>query len=884
MSDNNGSAVQIAVSAHPRIIDDEIVAWAIATLSMRVGALGIGVVNADSEADALAVALVESSDSDRLAAEGIQSGEAPQAAESYLMDVRAGASGQSRVVIVAPDPVGFSYAITELASRIVSADGLDAVAESSCESEHPSVPVRGIVRSFSSVDEDSTWFHDRAFWTEYLDYLASQRFNRFHLAFGMQYNYGADKHGGTDNYLCFIYPFLFDVDGFNVRAEGVSDAERHRNLEALKFVARETKRRGMRFQLGLWNHAYDYGRDSDHRYPILGVSDETHADYSAAGLAKLLRECPDIDGLTFRVHYEGGIHDDGHEIFWDKLFTAISAAGRPLEVDMHSKGVDQALLDAVAKPGISAVLSGKYWAEHMGLPYHQTSIRAREAAQPLPPGHAMQGITEFSRRFTRYGYGDFLSEDRTVDFMFRVWPGTQKLLLWGDPAIASGYGRYSTFGGARGVDFCEPLFFKGRKGTGESNRRDPYVRDDLRLAGREWHKYRYTYLLWGRLLYNPDASPETWRRFLRAEYGVAADSAEEALASLSRILPLVTVVHGVGGSNNGYWPEVYVNLPISAWVHSDHYDSDTPEPKNWGGVSPFDPTMFYNVNEYVRDALADTIGAKYTPLEVASWIDGFVATGETALVEFRATADGSEAQVARTLIDLDVLVRLGRFFAGKFRAAVDYAVFEATGDRGAIESVVSRYEEAREAYSSILDVVDGVYQDDLKFGSEYSEHGHWAMRIQDIDDDLRAVRLERDRAAAGIPQEATQIAHRESRLPIPSGVRHEVPPAYVRGEPLRIALDVPDASGIEGVTLRYRHVDQSETFREVPMTRAAGSYEATIGAAYLNSPYPLMYFFELSPRADAPLVYPGFVDTLSNQPYIVINSTRWNVTERVQKG
>src|SRR5665811_1576306 len=92
--------------------------------------------------------------------EGVQSGEAPQAAESYLMDVRAGASGQSRVVIVAPDPVGFSYAITELASRIVSADGLDPVAESSCESEHPSVPVRGIVRSFSSVDEDSTWFHD----------------------------------------------------------------------------------------------------------------------------------------------------------------------------------------------------------------------------------------------------------------------------------------------------------------------------------------------------------------------------------------------------------------------------------------------------------------------------------------------------------------------------------------------------------------------------------------------------------------------------------------------------------------------------------------------------------------------------------------------------
>ena len=112
---------------------------------------------------------------------------------------------------------------------------------------------------------------------QYLTWLAASRFNRFHLALGMQYNYGADRHGATDNYLCFAYPFLFDVDGYDVRAAGVGPEEQKRNLETLRFIAAESRRRGLKFQLGLWNHAYDYGRDSVHRYPITGIGPSMRA-------------------------------------------------------------------------------------------------------------------------------------------------------------------------------------------------------------------------------------------------------------------------------------------------------------------------------------------------------------------------------------------------------------------------------------------------------------------------------------------------------------------------------------------------------------------------------------------------------------------------------
>ena len=785
------------------------------------------------------------------------------------------------LLVSGSDAVGLSYALSEVAQRIEATASLAEV-DARTAVESPSVPVRGIMRSFSSFHEDLGWFRDREFWTEYLDFIAAQRFNRFHLALGMQYNYGADSTGGPDNYLCLAYPFLFPVEGYEgVRAEGVDAAEQHRNLEALKFIARETVRRGMRFQLGLWNHAFDYGPIARHWFPILGLSQQTHAAYSSAALGHLLAEIPEIGGLSFRVHYEGGIHDQGHEVFWDAMFQAVSEAGRPVEVDMHAKGVDQALLDAVDKPGIDAVLSAKYWAEHMGLPYHQTTIRTREEAKPMQRGHEMNGVTEFTRRFTRYGYADFLAEDRTVDLMFRVWPGTQKLLLWGDPEIARGYGRLATFGNARGVDFCEPLYFKGRKGSGKPGRRDPYVRDDLTLGGREWHKHRYTYTLWGRLAYAPDSDPEVWRRDLRRDYGNAAGAAERALAAAGRILPLHTVVHGIGGSNNGNWPEIPTLLPISPWVHSVKHAWDMGEPTSWGRVSPFDPELFSIPDEYVADLIAGSVGPKYTPIEVASWMESLADEAEAALAEFRPLAPDT-AQVRRTVIDLEVLIGLGRHYAHRYRAAVDRELAALRQDPVLMRSAVEHAEQSRVEWLGIIDTVDGVYQDNLEFGAEATEYGHWRDRVPAMDDDLRALRRELETLVVSATEAAPAPIPRERRSPVPVGIRHDAPSGYERGEPLTIALDLAGADEVEEVVLHYRHVNQAEKFRTTTATVTDGRAEAVIDGEYTASDYSLMYYVELGLRGGERLLYPGLDATLSNQPYLMVQSSKARAPYRVR--
>lgn len=136
--------------------------------------------------------------------------------------------------------------------------------------------------------------------------------------------------------------------------------------------------------------------------------------------------------MTFRVHYEGGIPEPAYE-FWRVALEGTKDVGRRVEIDMHAKGINDELIQIALDTRQPIFISPKYWAEHMGPSYHQAAIRDNEFSLPKNQTMDMQAITAWSRRFTRYGYADYLQDDRQIGILFRLWPGTQKLLLWGDP-------------------------------------------------------------------------------------------------------------------------------------------------------------------------------------------------------------------------------------------------------------------------------------------------------------------------------------------------------------------------------------------------------------------------------------------------------------------
>ncbi len=737
------------------------------------------------------------------------------------------------------DVRGMVYAVLELADRVrYTPDPFKLAAPIS---DKPANVIRSISRCFQSDVEDKSWYHDRDHWREYLTNLATHRFNRFSLAFGLGYDF---PRGVTDSYFYFAYPFLLAVPGFKVRAVGLPDAERDKNLETLRFISDETAARGLHFQLALWTHQYVFENSPNVNYPIDGLTPQTHAEYCKQALAAILKACPAISGVTLRVHGESGIPEGSYD-FWKTLFDGITGCGRKIEIDMHAKGMDQKMIDTAMATGMPVVISPKFWAEHMGMPYHQASIRELE----MPPeGKTDQGVfalSNGSRKFLRYGYGDLLVEGRKYGILHRIWPGTQRMLLWGDPKFAAAYGRAGSFCGDQGIEWFEPLSFKGRKGSGKPGGRCGYA--DASLNPKyDWQKFAYTYRVWGRCIYNPDADPEQWRRWLRHEFGEGALHAEEALANASRILPIVTTVHGASGSNNTYWPEMYTNLPIVDENRKSPYN-DTPKPKVFGNVSPFDPQIFATVNEYADATIRQQRLDRYSPVDVANWLEQLAHTAAESMAKARPS---HTPEFRRWQLDVAIQSGLGQFFACKMRAAVAWRKFESRQEMS--DSAVIAYGMARNAWANLASLAKDLYSSDITYGTVAHMRGHWIDRLPEIDADIEEMKKRVKPGPSSGGGRGAEI------VPL----QHTPPYRFRPGQPLVIEL-----SGWQ-TRLYYRRVNQAERWRSIEMEQAALGYRAVIPAEYTDTKYAIQYYFR-DPNANR-VIYPAFGPNHDRTPYYVV--------------
>jgi hypothetical protein len=703
--------------------------------------------------------------------------------------------------------------------------------------KRPANALRSVQRLFTSEVEDKSWFYDRDMWPPYLAMLAENRFNRFNLSFGIGYDF---LRAVTDAYFLFPYPFFLSVPGYNVRAANLPDAERDRNLETLRFISEQTAGYGLQFQLGLWMHGYQWENSPNPNYTIQGLNADNHGLYCRDALAALLRACPAITGVTLRVHGESGVAE-GSYAFWGAVFDGVKRCGRKVEIDLHAKGIDRNMIDLALATDMPVKVSPKFWAEHMGMPYHQADIRDQEVPEADHRDSGLMALSAGSRSFTRYGYADLMREDRRFDILWRIWPGTQRLLLWADPVFAGAYARAFQFCGSTGVEIMEPLSFKGRRGSGQAvpgtAGRCAYADASLRPRW-DWEKYLETYRVWGRKLYNPDENVEV----------------DPALAAVSRILPIVTTAHLPSAANNNYWPEIYTNQSLVESSKAEY--ADTPTPKIFGNTSPLDPQLFSRINDFVDELLKGERSGKYSPIEVAQWLEDLAAAAQSG-------------KVRRVDIDVAIQSGLGRFFAAKFRAGVLYGIHARTGDRAALEEAIKSYRAARAAWAGLAETAKGVYVPDITVGELPWLRGHWLDRLPAIDADIAL--LEKRLPSATLtkdPRVKAAIAEAAGRPRRPSAaMRHRAPDRFRRGHPLELGLSGPV---LVSVRLHYRHINQAERWQSAPMARQGLAYVAAIPSAYTDSRYPLQYYFELKSAADRAWLHPGFPADLAGQPYYVI--------------
>lgn len=854
-------------------------AWAAPLFAATHATIGIDL--ADPIAVSRPVAWALSRLREALAAKGVTVMMTPASVVAYRLSIgRAADAGMEDVRLSSPEPNrtsvrsggarGLVYGLMELTERVqASVDPLAALHVPQPIIERPASRVRSLLRAFCSKVEDPAWFYHKDGWSRYLDLIVASRFNRVQMAFGFGWDF---PRGVTEDYFHFVYPYLVDVPGYNVRVEPLIPGERERNLDLLKFVTREAGLRGLDFQLGIWTHAYQWTDSPNAQHRITGLTPETHAPYCRDALAMLLRECPDVTGISMRVHGESGIPEGSYD-FWRTVFEAIATCPRPLEIDMHAKGINQTMIDLAAATGKAVKVSPKFSAEHQGLGYHQADIRAQEIPDPADDESGIFNQSNGPRRFTRYGYADLYQEGRKFDILHRRWPGTQRHTLNGDPAQAAAYGRAAGFCDSAGLEICEPLTFKGRNDSGRPWGRLAYNDRTLEPAEGDWFKFAHSYRLWGRTLYNPDAEPEAWRRPLRAEFGAAAEPLERALAEASRILLLFTTAHCYTPSNRQSLYEIYTNLPIVLGSEPP-YEKDTPAPYSSGAVSALDPQLFSSARDHVDERLGGRLSPRYSPVEVAAWMERWADDAAAAIQQARDASGGQRAAAFRRWEE-DILIQIGvgRFFADRFRATVLYELYVRTGDAGAGAQAVERYQKARDAWAAMAERAKGIYRPDLSYGAPDFERLDWTARLPAFDRDLKAMR---DAVATGPdskplrdPAIRAAVAAATSIEPRWSGQCRHVPAERFRpGADLTVTV-IAEPS-IAAAELFYRHVNHGERWRSAAMLRRGDSFTGAIPGHYTRSPFPLQYYFVVRRDAAGPVFFPAFNETLSNQPYFSI--------------
>ncbi len=789
---------------------------------------------------------------------------APAVAEALAL-APGNVGGTAVVLACGFDVRGLVFSVLELADRVQHGSSLSVP---KAFVERPANKIRSLTRLFTSDVEDKPWYNDREMWPQYLTMLATNRFNRFNLALGIGYDFIRQV---TDGYFLFSYPFLLAVPGYNVRSPQLPDSERDHNLEMLRFIAKQTVARGMEFQLGLWMHGYEWINSPNPNYTIEGITKENHGPYCRDAVRALLHAVPEISGVTFRVHGESGVEEGSYD-FWKTVFDGVATCGRRVEIDMHAKGMDETMMKMAVATKQPVNISPKYWAEHLGMPYHQADIRELERPRADRTATGLMKFSAGSRSFLRYGYGDLLREDRQWGVLHRIWPGTQRLLLSGDPLTVAAHSRAFQFCGSAGVEIMEPLSFKGRRGSGIAGDRCAYK--DASLKPRwDWQKYLYTHRVWGRLMYNPEAAPDAWRRLLQKDFGPGAPAIETALANASRILPVIMTSHAASAGNNTYWPELYLNQSI---VDPEAYGPyrDTPTPRVFGNVSPLDPQLFLAINEYADELLSGERSGKYTPIEAAQWIEDYAAQATAALTKATPLATGKTRPEFRRLdADVKMQIGLGRFFGAKFRSGALYRIYERTGNEAALDQALKAYRTARASWNEIATLASKIYLPDITVGENPQLRGHWADRLPAINADIAEMEKKRGSAkpeaisASKVGTAIQSITSRPRREQ--AACKHQPAARFQPGRPLPIEIQGPSNASVR---LYYRHVTQAERYEAVEMQASASLYRTSIPAKYMDSNYPLQYYFEIKAAPSAAFIYPGFNKDLTNQPYFVIRS------------
>jgi len=184
-------------------------------------------------------------------------------------------------------------------------------------------------------------------------------------------------------------------------------------------------------------------------------------------------------------------------------------------------------------------------------------------------------------------------------------------------------------------------------------------------------KQWYSFMLWGRLAYDPSLPDSQFEKVLAARHPKASSyHLFRALQGASQVMPLTTRFFW-GDIDLKWYPEACLSHRKSKGFYTVRHFME-------GITMPGSEVLC------IRDWRTRLTGRKpmeqTTPLEIASALEG-AATQTFASLEMLRAAARSDSELQKNVNDCEALAWLGRYYAAKIRGACALALFDLNGDK-----------------------------------------------------------------------------------------------------------------------------------------------------------------------------------------------------------
>ncbi len=587
------------------------------------------------------------------------------AAQGYSIRVQ-NVGGRRVVTVRGADAAGAMYGGLDVAEAIRTGT-LDSLKDSD---HKPHIAQRGIkfnipldLRTPSYTDCSDAgqanipemW--EREFWTRFLDAMARHRYNVLSL-------WSLHPFPSLVKVPEFPEVALNDVwrtrakldDTFSfagndmVRPAMLADHEVVKRMsidekiEFWRWVMQQAADRGIRIYVFTWN-VFTFGAEGKH-----GITNDLGNDitkkYFRASVREMVKTYPLLAGMGITAG-EGMPHDMDSKVKERWLW------------DTYGEGVRDALKDDPKRE--FGMIHRFHWTAQSDI---------LDAFKDYP------GTFEFSFKYSVAHMYSIPKPPFIQPLLENLAPGTKTWLTvrnddiytfrFGDPAYAREY--------IANIPPAEKVagFYMGPDGYvwgRDFLERNPGPGPRPLVMEKQW----YSFMLWGRLAYDPSLPDSHFERALAARHPKASSlHLFSALQSASQVMPLTT---------RFFWGDIDLKwYPEACWSHRRSKGNGFYTVQHFMEGTAMPGANVLNIRDWRTRLAKRQPMTETTPLEIAAALDGAVAGTFAALDGLRDAAK-LDIELQKTVDDCEALAWLGRYYAAKIRGACALALFDASSDK-----------------------------------------------------------------------------------------------------------------------------------------------------------------------------------------------------------